>query len=35
MGDKERAMATWREGLKIDSDNTTLQDTLKRLQAKP
>ena len=35
MGDKERALGTWREGLKIDSDNATLQDTLKRLQAKP
>ena len=35
MGDKERALATWREGLKIDGDNATLQSTLKRLQAKP
>ena len=35
MGDKERALSTWREGLKIDGDNATLQSTLKRLQAKP
>ena len=35
MGNKARALGTWREGLKIDSDNATLQDTLKRLQAKP
>ena len=35
LGNKERALATWREGLKIDAGNTTLQNTLKRLQAKP
>jgi tetratricopeptide (TPR) repeat protein len=35
MGDKKRALDTWREGLKIDSDNATLRDTLKRLHAKP
>lgn len=35
LGQRERALSIWREGLRIHKDNTTLQDTLKRLGARP
>lgn len=35
MGQRERALAIWREGLRINKDNTTLRDTLKRLGVRP
>ena len=34
-GDRERAAEVWREGLRLNPDNETLQETLKRLGAKP
>jgi tetratricopeptide (TPR) repeat protein len=34
-GQRERAMAIWREGLLLGNDNETLQETLKRLRVKP
>ena len=35
MGQRDRALSIWREGLMLNSDNETLQETLKRLRAKP
>lgn len=35
MGQRERAHAIWKEGLLLNSDNDTLQETLKRLRVKP
>ncbi|TFZ01143.1 tetratricopeptide repeat protein [Ramlibacter rhizophilus] len=35
MGQRERAQAVWREGLMVDRENETLQQTLKRLQVTP
>ena len=35
LGQRERALAIWREGLRINQDNSTLKDTLKRLGAQP
>lgn len=35
LGQHERALATWREGLRINKDNDTLKSTLKRLGARP
>lgn len=35
LGQRERALAIWREGLSIDKDNVTLQNTIKRLGAHP
>jgi tetratricopeptide (TPR) repeat protein len=35
MGQRDRAMAIWKEGLLLNADNDTLQDTLKRLRVKP
>ena len=35
MGQRERAQAIWKEGLLMNSDNDTLQETLKRLRVKP
>lgn len=35
LGQRERANAVWRDGLKINRDNGTLKDTLKRLGANP
>lgn len=35
LGRRERALEVWREGLRINKDNSTLQDTLKRLGAHP
>jgi tetratricopeptide (TPR) repeat protein len=35
MGQKERALSIWREGLLLNADNDTLQETLKRLRVKP
>lgn len=35
LGQRERAVAIWREGLLINRDNETLQETLKRFQVKP
>jgi tetratricopeptide (TPR) repeat protein len=35
MGQRERAQAIWKEGLLLNSENDTLQETLKRLQVKP
>ncbi len=34
LGQRERATAIWREGLLLNRDNETLQETLKRLQVK-
>jgi tetratricopeptide (TPR) repeat protein len=34
LGQRERAMAIWREGLMLNRDNDTLQETLKRLQVR-
>ena len=34
-GDRARATSVWREGLRLNPDNETLKDTLKRLGAKP
>jgi tetratricopeptide (TPR) repeat protein len=35
MGQKERAVAIWKEGLLLNAENETLQETLKRLRVKP
>ncbi len=35
MGHKDQALAIWREGLKLNADNDTLQETLQRLGVKP
>lgn len=35
LGQRERARMIWREGLMLNADNDTLQETLKRLQVKP
>lgn len=35
MGQRDRALSIWREGMMLNSDNETLQETLKRLRAKP
>jgi tetratricopeptide (TPR) repeat protein len=35
LGQRERAQAIWKEGLLLNSDNDTLQETLKRLRVKP
>ncbi|MGZ5846179.1 MAG: tetratricopeptide repeat protein [Ramlibacter sp.] len=34
-GQRDRAQAIWKEGLLLDGDNDTLQETLKRLRVKP
>jgi tetratricopeptide (TPR) repeat protein len=34
-GDRARASSVWREGLRLNPDNETLKDTLKRLGARP
>ena len=34
-GQRERALAIWRQGLLLNNDNDTLRETLKRLQATP
>lgn len=34
-GDRARAYSVWREGLRLNPDNETLKDTLKRLGARP
>ena len=35
MGQRDRAQAIWKEGLLLNSENDTLQETLKRLRVKP
>jgi tetratricopeptide (TPR) repeat protein len=35
LGQRDRAQAIWKEGLLLNSDNDTLQETLKRLRVKP
>lgn len=35
LGQKERATAIWKEGLLLNAENETLQETLKRLRVKP
>jgi len=35
LGQRERAQSIWKEGLLLNSDNETLQETMKRLHAKP
>ncbi len=35
MGQRERAQAIWKEGLLLNNENETLQETLKRLRVKP
>ncbi|MBC7435102.1 MAG: tetratricopeptide repeat protein [Bdellovibrionales bacterium] len=35
MGQRERATAIWKEGLLLNAENETLQETLKRLRVKP
>ena len=35
LGQRERAQAIWKEGLLLNSENDTLQETLKRLRVKP
>ncbi len=35
LGQRERATAIWKEGLLINAENETLQETLKRLRVKP
>ncbi len=35
LGQRERAQAIWKEGLLLNSENETLQETLKRLHVKP
>ncbi|HVE54416.1 MAG TPA: tetratricopeptide repeat protein, partial [Ramlibacter sp.] len=35
LGQREQAQAIWREGLLLNSENETLQETLKRLRVKP
>jgi tetratricopeptide (TPR) repeat protein len=34
MGQRDRALAIWREGIQLNKDNETLQETLKRLRAR-
>jgi predicted negative regulator of RcsB-dependent stress response len=34
MGQRERAASIWKEGLQLNADNETLQETLKRLHVK-
>jgi tetratricopeptide (TPR) repeat protein len=34
-GQRDQALSVWREGLKLNADNETLVETLKRLRAKP
>lgn len=35
LGQRDKARAIWREGLQLNADNETLQETLKRLQVNP
>jgi len=35
LGQRERAQAVWKEGLMLNAENETLQETLKRLRVKP
>ncbi len=35
LGQRDRALAIWKEGLLLNAENETLQETLKRLRAKP
>jgi tetratricopeptide (TPR) repeat protein len=35
LGQRDKARAIWREGLQLNADNDTLQETLKRLQVTP
>ena len=35
LGQRERAEAIWKEGLLLNAENETLQETLKRLRVKP
>ena len=35
MGQRDRAQTVWKEGILLNSDNETLQDTLKRLRVRP
>jgi tetratricopeptide (TPR) repeat protein len=35
LGQREQALGVWREGLKLNAENETLQETLKRLRVKP
>jgi tetratricopeptide (TPR) repeat protein len=35
LGQRDRAQSVWKEGLLMNSDNDTLQETLKRLRVKP
>ena len=35
MGQRERAQSVWKEGMLLNNDNDTLQETLKRLHVKP
>lgn len=35
MGQREQALSIWREGLKLNAENETLVETLKRLRVKP
>jgi tetratricopeptide (TPR) repeat protein len=35
MGQRDRATAIWKEGLLLNAENETLQETLKRLRVKP
>jgi Flp pilus assembly protein TadD len=35
LGQRERAMTIWREGLGLAADNETLQETLRRLRVRP
>ena len=35
MGDRPQAAAVWKEGMQLNAENETLQETVKRLQVKP
>jgi hypothetical protein len=35
MGQRDQAQSVWREGLLLNAENETLQETLKRLKVKP
>ncbi len=35
MGERDKALGIWREGLRLNPDNESLKDTIKRLGAKP
>jgi uncharacterized protein HemY len=35
LGQRDQAQAIWREGMLLNAENETLQDTLKRLRVKP